>query len=150
MIALLLACTQGPWTDEAAVAPLLSRLDRDGDGRVVQAEYEAVLGKGATITPIDADHDGGLTPDELAAWVATAPPAPTGPPAPPRPMPPPGGKGIPGPALAPVDEARQRLWLLRARRAELAARSPEAPLPTDAELDAEAAATAPRAPTTPD
>lgn len=141
MIVLVLACNQGPWTDEAAVAPLLARLDRSGDGRVDPAEYEAVLGKGATITPIDADHDGGISRDELVVWVAGTPPAPPGPPAPARPTPPAGGKGIAGPALAPVDVARQRLWLLRARRAELAARTPGAPLPTDAELEAEAGAT---------
>lgn len=65
MIALLLACSQTPWTREAALQPMLSRLDRDADGRVIEAEYTPTAWRAPDFSNADQDGDGGLSVGEL-------------------------------------------------------------------------------------
>lgn len=74
MIFLLLACA-AHWTEENALAPTLAHLDRDGDGRVEVAEYEAVALRGTPFAEADADGDGALSVSELAALAAGEDPA---------------------------------------------------------------------------
>ena len=70
---LLLACAER-WTDARALQPTWERLDRDSDGRVVQAEYDAVALRGATFAQVDSDADGALSRDELQALILRADP----------------------------------------------------------------------------
>ncbi len=46
---------------------VVRQYDRDGDGRLQPAEYQAMAGQP---TRADADHDGVITPDEFARYVA--------------------------------------------------------------------------------
>lgn len=72
---LLLACApEGPWTRDAALGPTLARLDRDRDGRVVAAEYDAVAFHAPPFAQADADHDGALSLAELDHLVASQDP----------------------------------------------------------------------------
>ena len=64
MIALL-ACAPSPWTREAALNPILSRLDADHDGRVVQTEYEPFAWRAPFFVDVDQDADGTLSVGEL-------------------------------------------------------------------------------------
>jgi hypothetical protein len=59
------ACTGGGWTREAALGPLLVRLDAGGDGRVDAAEYERVAYAAPPFSEADADRDGALSVSEL-------------------------------------------------------------------------------------
>ena len=72
MIALLLACAAPTWTPEGALAPHLARLDRDHDGHVTAAEYEAAAWNGPPFPSADADHDGELSAPELVRLHRTA------------------------------------------------------------------------------
>ena len=68
MILLLLACSsapKGPWTADRAVAPTLTRLDADKDGKVTEAEWTRVDHKGPTFTDVDTDKDGSLSVEEV-------------------------------------------------------------------------------------
>jgi hypothetical protein len=69
----LLGCG-GRWTDTFALSPTLRKLDADGDGKVVAAEYEAKLLKGKPFAEADSDHDGVLQLDELEALLAKSDP----------------------------------------------------------------------------
>lgn len=125
-----------------ALAPTLSRLDADHDGRVVAAEYDAHLWHGPAFADVDLDHDGMLGPIELAtlflaqdpstfdpdernplAGLAAAPPPP--------PMEPAlrqaaaGGPEVQGMLLAGVMQ-----WM----EAEVHAKDPSRPLPPDPAL----------------
>ncbi|MDP2312053.1 MAG: hypothetical protein Q8P41_04045 [Pseudomonadota bacterium] len=71
----LLGCAS-PWTAERALQPSYAALDRDGDGRIVQAEYDVRQLGGTTFAEADLDHDGGIGFDELAALFVGADPAP--------------------------------------------------------------------------
>ena len=70
MIALwsLLACAPR-WTEAAALAPHLARLDADGDGRVRAGEYDPHVWNGPSFGSADRDHDGVLSAAELSALV---------------------------------------------------------------------------------
>lgn len=70
MIWVLLACAPS-WTAADALAPHLSRLDSDHDGRVVAAEYQRTVWNGAPFGSVDVDGDGALSGGELAILVAT-------------------------------------------------------------------------------
>jgi hypothetical protein len=59
---------------EGAVAPLLTRLDRDHDGRVTAPEYDAVAYASPAFAVADVDHDGALEAAELAALLRTQDP----------------------------------------------------------------------------
>ncbi|MFZ5482556.1 MAG: hypothetical protein ACOZNI_37685 [Myxococcota bacterium] len=145
MIAWLLACGEaGPWSREAALAPAVARLDRDGDGRVVAAEYERVRLAGPPFSEADADGDGALDLDELDAlraaqdpvtftpMLAGAPPAPVA-----RPPAPPADDTCPRvAALAPAqrhrrkhDDVRFVEDVLETLRAEVVAAAPAVPVP---------------------
>lgn len=69
MIWLWLACAPS-WTAADALAPHLSRLDTDHDGRVAAAEYERTVWNGAPFGSVDTDGDGALSAGELATLVA--------------------------------------------------------------------------------
>jgi hypothetical protein len=69
MIALLLACATGPWTEEAALAPHRDRLDADHDGRVSAAEYDRHRWNGPPFATADTDADGDLSAAELTTLV---------------------------------------------------------------------------------
>lgn len=64
----LLACAR-PDPVEAGFAPELSRLDRNADGRVDEAEYLRVAFAAPVFAQADLDHDGALGAPELAALV---------------------------------------------------------------------------------
>lgn len=63
-----LACTASPWSQSAALAPTLRRLDTDQDGRVSAAEL-AIVAPGVDAAWLDTDQDGDFTEAELAAWM---------------------------------------------------------------------------------
>ncbi len=73
VIWLLLACAER-WTDARALQPTWERLDRDGDGRVVQGEYDAVALRGDSFAQVDRDADGELSLAELQALILRADP----------------------------------------------------------------------------
>lgn len=65
LVALLAGCA-AQWTDEAALAPVLERLDASGDGRVDGAEYARVAWEAPPFAQADRDGDGALSAAELA------------------------------------------------------------------------------------
>ncbi|MDP2313071.1 MAG: hypothetical protein Q8P41_09220, partial [Pseudomonadota bacterium] len=76
MIALLWLWGCGPqWTDVGALAPTLARMDADRDGRVAQAEYDALAFHGEPFESVDTDKSGALSADELLAIVQASDPA---------------------------------------------------------------------------
>jgi len=64
----LLACTTTPWTQSAALAPTLHRLDTDQDGRVSAAEL-SVVAPGVDAGWLDTDRSGDFTVEELMVWM---------------------------------------------------------------------------------
>lgn len=63
----LLGCGRAPqpWTREAALAPTLAALDRDGDGAVGAAEWGRVQYASPVFARVDSDGDGALSSAEL-------------------------------------------------------------------------------------
>ncbi len=81
MILWLLACTQhprpvvsGPWTREAALGPVLSRMDTNHDGRVEKAEYDALAYSAPEFAAVDVDGDSALSLMELDALIVSQDP----------------------------------------------------------------------------
>lgn len=67
MIWLLAACAAPPmWSDEAVLGGVRARLDRDADGRVTAAEYDAARWNGPPFASADTDGSGELSASELA------------------------------------------------------------------------------------
>lgn len=62
---LLLACAESPWTREAALTPLLARLDLDRSGRIDAMEWERVGYMSPAFGAVDTDGDGALSATEL-------------------------------------------------------------------------------------
>ena len=63
---LLFACGPAPsWTYDGALAPTYARMDLDGDGRVVEAEYVRLALAGPAFERVDLDRDGLLSTEEL-------------------------------------------------------------------------------------
>ncbi|MFZ5479644.1 MAG: hypothetical protein ACOZNI_22955 [Myxococcota bacterium] len=136
MIWLLACAPSSPWTTERALAPALARLDSDGDGRVVAAEWARVDDGGATFAEADADGDGAVDVGELAAVNAGADPLAwfeeRG--------------GIVGPRKRtdkkrmPIDTRRDRptpdQLVLRVLVEDIRAKDPSVPLPDPARVDA--------------
>lgn len=124
---LVLACHTGRWTDDAALAPTLARMDADHDGRVTEAEYTHVAFGAPTFDRCDADADGTLDLSELAALVAEQDPV----------------EFFPYPRRMrqePAVPAAPRYWrdqdVLRAIRDEIVAKDAAAAVPDDAALHA--------------
>lgn len=61
------------WTEAAAVAPTLSRLDGDRDGRIRADELDAVA-HGGDFARLNTDGDAQLSAGELLAWMSAADP----------------------------------------------------------------------------
>jgi hypothetical protein len=62
------ACGGPEWSDERVFAPHVAVLDSNGDGRVTASEYDRTLWNGPPFATADQDHDGQLSPTELA-WL---------------------------------------------------------------------------------
>lgn len=105
----LLACRS--WTTDAALGPFLARMDADGNGKVVAAEYEALNYHGPPFEEVDLDKNASLSLDEFEALVHNQDPVrilaprpamkgqkgpPPGPPPGKRPGPPSGPSNLPG------------------------------------------------------
>ncbi|MFZ5476737.1 MAG: hypothetical protein ACOZNI_08180 [Myxococcota bacterium] len=126
---LLFACAPATaWTEEAALAPVLARLDGDRDGEVTRAEFDAVAVPGTPFAAWDTDRDGVLSRDEaFALWREQDPvnfhPFPTGPPD--RPF--------------HVEEHDPAYEVLVSLREEVLAKDPSAPVPSEAALRAASA-----------
>ncbi len=75
LILALWACGSPSWTAEGAVAPTLARLDTDGDGRVVESEYQARAWRAPPFTAVDLDGDGALSTGELLQLLQEQDPA---------------------------------------------------------------------------
>ncbi|GDX80972.1 hypothetical protein LBMAG42_27830 [Deltaproteobacteria bacterium] len=73
MIWLALACSSG-WTEDSALEAHRSRLDANGDGRVVATEYDPHVWNGPLFGSADRDADGDLSSAELAGLVAAQQP----------------------------------------------------------------------------
>ena len=113
------------WTEAAAIAPTLARLDRDGDGRVRAPEVDATAYAGGDLARMDTDGNARLSADELLAWMAQADPLtfdqePGRPPIPPA-------EAVPLAATRRVALLEELLMFLAA---EVRAAAPEAPVPT--------------------
>lgn len=66
----LTSCGPPPrYTDEAAVAPALRRLDQDLDGRVTEAEHTRVAFAARPWAEVDTDGDGALSTAELISEI---------------------------------------------------------------------------------
>lgn len=70
-----LACGGPRFTEVAAIAPTLARLDTDKNGTVTEAEYVAVSFKGFSFAAVDTDSSGDLSAAELLTLVDRSNPA---------------------------------------------------------------------------
>ncbi|MFZ5480558.1 MAG: hypothetical protein ACOZNI_27595 [Myxococcota bacterium] len=144
---LLLACApEGPWTADRAIAPALARMDTDGDGGVVAAEWATVDDAGLSFGDADGDGDGVLDRDELLALTRRVDPMAwyesdggAGP-EPPRGSP----KAGPPPRFDEPPEVRNRvrtnLLVLAVLAEEIASVDPTLPLPSPERAEAAARA----------
>lgn len=126
-----LACDRGPWTTENALAPSLARMDKDGDGRVTEAEYAPVSFAGPPWADVDLDASGDVDLRELAGLIQRQDPTTfyfSDPELPPPRMG--GGK--------PDEERSHKVAVLRVfetLQAEVVARDPSVPVPTAGEME---------------
>ena len=118
-----LGCTES--THPEAFAGVLKRLDRNGDGRVTEAEY--IAPKGPPFATADQDGDGNLSAAEVETMmIRTDPAIPLR-----QSLPPPPRDAIPPPQ-------RELREALRFEVEELRAKVPDASLPSEAEVQAAA------------
>ena len=118
------------WTVRAAMEPILASMDRNGDGLIHAVEYQAVRGYSPGFRDVDLNGDGVFALDELLDLVEHLDPQTWDEADPPRPLVVEAWRGRFS-GDAPV---RQLSEWMRFLRAELAAREPERPLPSDEEI----------------
>lgn len=125
ILVFLLACaSEGPWTREAVLMPALTRLDKDGDGRLIEPEWGRVSWNGGTLQQVDLDHSGALELGELDTILQTQDPTR-------RNNPVERGQSKSGSKT----EAHGEAWLLlHLLRDEITAKDPTAPVPNDAAI----------------
>ena len=135
MILLLLACAPRPAPGEPLTG-VLAALDRDRDGVVTEAEYDAGRRHGPTFAEIDRDGDGALTAAEADALLRSLDPASFDPALGPGRV----ALSQPPALVAGTLRSRQDRELLVFLVEEIQARDATAQVPTTAELDVAAEA----------
>lgn len=136
----LLGCERAPgpqdWTVHEAAAGHLARLDSDHDGRVGEAEYNAVAWPEQDWSQVDGNQDGMLDDHELMSSVAGRNPQTLLGPH----EDPPAGPSLEQTFFPQPYPVRIQRDVLRALAAEVHAADPNRPLPSEAAIEAAAAA----------
>jgi hypothetical protein len=71
---LVWACGPARWSDGQGLERALARIDRDGDGRASDAEWDAVAYGGPASEAVDTDADGSVDTEELRRALASVDP----------------------------------------------------------------------------
>jgi hypothetical protein len=124
----------GKWTAEAALAPTLDAMDRDGNGVVQAAEYRDVQGDAPGYREVDLDGNGVFDISELLALTSRLDPQTWDGNDPRRPMEMEVWRGL----FSGAASVRQISEWMRFQRAEIAANEPGRTLPSDQEIQAAA------------